>query len=133
MKKLILGLWLFYFLPIAHGQNQYLVSKDSITFLESTNLHTSPRINKGARNYMQSNLNYPELAIDYGIKGEVILLLSILQNGQVDTAEVLEGIGFGCDEEAIRLVLNMPIYSPATYEGIPVGSKIKMIVRFRLL
>jgi TonB family protein len=133
MKKLILGVCLFCFLPFTYGQSQYQASNDSILSLESTDSLTTSIISKWIQNYMQSNLKYPELAIEHCIEGEVKILVSILQNGEVDTVRVLDGIGFGCDEEVIQLALNMPAWNTATLKEFPRVLKLKMTIHFRLL
>ncbi len=133
MEKLILGVCLLCFLPITYGQSQYHASSDSIIPFESTDMLSTPKVNKWIQDYMQSNLKYPELAIENGIEGEVKLLISLVQNGEVDTVKVLDGIGFGCDEEAIRLVLNMPLWNAIVLEETPLVLKVKMTIHFRLL
>jgi TonB family protein len=133
MKKLLLGIYFSCSLLIAHAQHLQLPDSDSIASQTSARSYTYPRIYKGVRSYMQANLKYPELAKENCREGEVKLLVSILQNGDVDDAQVLDGIGLGCDEEAVRLVRNMPAWSPAIRDGISVASEIMMTVRFRLL
>jgi protein TonB len=48
-------------------------------------------------------LKYPEPARNKKIKGKVFVKISIDQEGRVIDAKVLKGIGYGCDEEALRL------------------------------
>jgi TonB family protein len=50
------------------------------------------------------NLRYPEEALKNRVEGTVSVRYTIGGNGRVVSAEVTEGIGHGCDEEAVRLV-----------------------------
>jgi TonB family protein len=50
------------------------------------------------------NLQYPERAREANIKGTVRLRYGINYKGEVVDVKVVKGIGYGCDEEAIRLV-----------------------------
>jgi TonB family protein len=53
---------------------------------------------------ISDNLRYPPAALEKRIEGTVSLRYTIGGNGRVLSAEVTEGIGHGCDEEAVRLV-----------------------------
>ncbi|MCU0346873.1 MAG: energy transducer TonB [Saprospiraceae bacterium] len=76
---------------------------------------------------LQSHLQYPQLAKDNCIEGEVMVLLRFSEQGRVESAKILKGIGFGCDEEALRLA--MLFSQPA---GVPAASSLKLSIRFRL-
>jgi TonB family protein len=47
---------------------------------------------------------YPELAKKNSIKGKVFLQVYISENGEVVFAEVLKGLGYGCDEAALKAI-----------------------------
>lgn len=59
---------------------------------------------KALREFIDSNIKYPEEAVKHGISGTVALLFDVDKNGVVSNVKVKHGIGFGCDEEAVRLV-----------------------------
>ena len=54
----------------------------------------------------QSSLSYPRIAQDNGISGTVMLLFDIDSNCRVVNIRVEKGIGFGCDEEAVKALKN---------------------------
>ncbi|MEZ4956710.1 MAG: carboxypeptidase-like regulatory domain-containing protein [Saprospiraceae bacterium] len=58
--------------------------------------------------YIKENLQKPQLAIDAGISGAVILGFTIDASGQPTKIQTLRSLGFGCDEEAIRLLQEGP-------------------------
>ena len=58
--------------------------------------------------YLNKNLMKPEAAKSNGISGTVTLSFSILEKGEIVKIEVLKSLGFGCDEEAIRLLKEGP-------------------------
>jgi protein TonB len=45
---------------------------------------------------------------------------------------VLKGIGSGCDEEAVRVIKNMPKWEPGKQRGKPVKVRMSLPVVFRL-
>lgn len=69
--------------------------------------------------YIGDNLQYPEEAKDAKIEGKVLVRFVVNENGNITDVEVLKGIGYGCDEEAVRLVSQMPPWIPARLDGKP--------------
>ncbi len=53
---------------------------------------------------IQDNLRYPETALKEKIEGTVVLKYSIGHKGDVVDTRIISGLGYGCDEEAVRLV-----------------------------
>ena len=51
-----------------------------------------------------SALNYPDEAKKMGIEGRVVLRYTVDEQGKATDIHVLYGLGYGCDEEAIRLL-----------------------------
>jgi TonB family protein len=54
--------------------------------------------------YLQDSLRYPQEAIDKQVHGVVLVGFTVGKSGQLSKLEVKEGLGYGCDEEAIRLI-----------------------------
>ena len=58
---------------------------------------------KAMRAFIRQNLKYPKAALEAKIEGTVHLSYTINQTGKVIHANIISGIGHGCDKEAIRL------------------------------
>jgi protein TonB len=82
--------------------------------------------------FMQKNLKYPPLARENGIEGTVYLSFVVGKDGNIREVAVRRGIGFGCDEEAVRVVKMMPAFKPAKQNGRPVDVYFNMPIRFVL-
>ncbi|MCL2028443.1 MAG: energy transducer TonB [Bacteroidales bacterium] len=82
--------------------------------------------------YLKGNLKYPQSAIDSGIQGTVFVSLTIYRDGSIAEVRLLRGIGGGCDEEAIRLVAEMPNWVPGKQKGKTVNVIHDMPIRFQL-
>ena len=81
--------------------------------------------------YIDASKNYPDSASQFLIEGVVILTLTIDQTGQLTNVEVKEGLGFGCDNEAIRLVNSwVSGWIPANKSGIAVEGQIELEIAF---
>ncbi len=88
--------------------------------------------NRSFKRYLIENLNYPEEAKTNGIEGTVVLELIIDSSGDVTIIEIKKSLGYGCDEEAVRLVQEGPDWEPAEKNGQRVEDKLKVRVKFSL-
>ena len=82
--------------------------------------------------YMAENIHYPEQAKQDGVQGRVFVRFVVEADGTVNEAEVLRGIGSGCDEEALRVVNAMPKWNPGTVDGKPVRTQFNLPITFKL-
>jgi len=80
--------------------------------------------------FVSKNINYPSEARERKISGKVMVTFQIDENGAVADPKVTEGIGGGCDEEAIRVIKKMPKWSPGESDGKPVRVEMKVPVMF---
>ena len=74
---------------------------------------------------------YPERARNAGKEGVVKLKATIGIDGKASDIEVLEPLGYGCDEEAIE-ALKRSRFSPAQKDGKPVAIRIIIPYRFKI-
>lgn len=84
------------------------------------------------RDYLVQNIRYPETAATKKIKGRLWISFIVLPDGQLIDPEIVQGLGGGCDEEAIRLVKAMPLWKPGTQSGKALHVKYKIPVFFGL-
>lgn len=83
-------------------------------------------------NFLRSNIKYPPLAKENDIKGKVFVKFVVTSDGKVDKAQVLKGIGGGCDEEALRVVNNMPRWEAGKQRGKAVSCWFTLPINFTL-
>ncbi|MFN3402495.1 MAG: energy transducer TonB [Cytophagaceae bacterium] len=82
-------------------------------------------LNGDVNDFINKNIRYPVKAQNAGIEGRVYVEFVIGTDGTVIDAKAVKGIGFGCDEEAVR-VIKLTKWTPAKQNGKPV--KLKRIV-----
>lgn len=82
--------------------------------------------------YLADNLRYPREAREAGIQGRVFVSFVVEKDGSISNVKVLRGIGGGCDEEAVRVVLGMPKWIPGKQRGIPVRVQFNLPIKFTL-
>lgn len=83
------------------------------------------------RKYIHENLKYPELALKNNIEGIVYVSAEINDNGDVLNTNVEKGIGFGCDEEALRLINGLH-FGGVKNRGKRVKTKKKFKIQFNI-
>lgn len=86
---------------------------------------------KAFNDFLKEHIVYPEEAIRAGVEGIVVVEFEVDDNGQVTQAKVLKGIGFGCDEEALRIVKLLK-YEKVRNQGVRLRSTTKTNIHFRL-
>ena len=82
--------------------------------------------------YLAENIQYPEQAKADGVEGRVMVGFVVEKDGSITDAEVLRGIGGGCDEEALRVVNAMPNWTPGKQNGEAVRTRFNLPVVFKL-
>jgi len=86
--------------------------------------------NRKIVNFVQKNLTYPDSAKIMGIEGVAIVRFLIDAHGRVQSPELLYDLGYGCGEEAIRIIQKMPTWEPAMKDSQSVAVELEMPVRF---
>ena len=76
--------------------------------------------------FVSKNLKYPRKAMKANVEGKVIVRFVVAEDGDVSQVEVLKGIGYDCDEEAIRVLQSSPDWIPGRQRGRNV--KVRIIV-----
>ena len=82
--------------------------------------------------FLQKNLRYPSPAVNANVMGKVYMQFVVGQDGNISKVDVVKGIGFGCDEEAERVVKLMPKWSPGRQSGRAVAVKFTLPISFQL-
>ncbi len=82
--------------------------------------------------FLSKNLKYPTAAQRANIQGKVFLSFIVEKDGSITDIETMRGIGFGCDEEAMRVVKLMPKWIAGKQNGRNVRVKFTIPVFFKL-
>jgi protein TonB len=82
--------------------------------------------------FLRNNIKYPNKALELEIEGTVIVNFLLNEDGKISQAKVSNGIGGGCDEEALRVIKIMPKWKPARLSGIAVPIYYLLPVNFKI-
>lgn len=87
---------------------------------------------EGLFKYLINNLNYPDKAIKKRTEGTVYLQFVVSKDGKVRDIEVLRGVSQELDNEAVRVIREMPTWKPGSHEGEVVSVYFAIPIKFRL-
>ncbi len=87
----------------------------------------SPELIGGLRGVVEK-IQYPPSARDSGIEGVVLISFVVNEAGYVEQAAVVEGVGGGCDEEALRVVREARFKPGAKMKMLPDGNWVRRVV-----
>jgi len=83
------------------------------------------------KKFVKQTLRYPKEALLHRVEGRVYLKYEVNEKGKVHSISVVNGLGYGCDEEAIRII-GLLKYSPVKNRGLKVNTKFKLTIPFKL-
>lgn len=86
----------------------------------------------GMYKFLGNNLRYPSEAVEKRIEGKVFLSFIVNEQGYIRDVKVLKGLGYGTDEEAVRVMLSMPKWKPARHSGKAVALRYNVPISFVL-
>ena len=86
----------------------------------------------GLRTYLNQNIRYPAEAQENCVQGRVVVSFVVEKDGHISDVTVLRSVDPSLDKEAIRVVRNMPRWTPGKQGGEPVRVRYNVPVSFRL-
>ncbi|GET22795.1 M56 family metallopeptidase [Prolixibacter denitrificans] len=84
------------------------------------------------RKYIAANIHYPKDAQENGVQGKVYVNFIVTKTGAVGGAKIARGISPSLDAEALRVVNNLPKWTPGTQRGEPVNVQFTVPINFVL-
>ncbi len=83
--------------------------------------------------WVNSRLEYPEIAKENGVQGRVTLQFTVEKDGSVTKVKVLRGVDPSLDKEAVRVVSMSPKWSPGKQRdrAVPVTYTFPVIFQLR--
>ena len=117
MKRIVilLGMWL--------GMTLSLLAAENPTF---------PGGDEALNAYIAQNLKYPPTAKENGIEGVVNVSFTVNPDGSIGSIKIVRMVDPDLEQEAIRLVKNMPAWTPADSNGQPVPAQATVAIPFSM-
>lgn len=86
---------------------------NSELFIECDVAASYPQGDGELAKFIKLNLKYPKEALEKEIEGKVWCKFFIEIDGTITNIKVIRSLGYGCDEEAVRIIKLMPKWIPA--------------------
>ena len=103
---------------------------------EVFNLSEKPMFGTGGdnefRTWIAQNIHYPQSAVDAQIQGKVYLQFVIEKDGSLSNIKVIRSVDPEIDNEAIRVLVQSPKWSPGKQQGRPVRVNYIFPIAFKL-
>lgn len=89
--------------------------------------------NQSYTEYLKLHLVYPDSAKVHRVEGIVLMEFDVDTDGVVKNVQALNQLGFGCEQEAKRVIINGLKFKSAYFHGVPIRKKVNHVpVRFSL-
>lgn len=82
--------------------------------------------------YFNNELIYPSVALKDSTQGVLTVSFTINRKGLPENLQFTNSLGEAFEEEAKRLILNMPLWKPATLNNQPVASRLSLPLTFQI-
>ena len=82
--------------------------------------------------WLSSHVQYPAIAIESCIQGTVIVAFIVEPDGSVSNAKLMRSVDPCIDQEALRVVRQMPKWKPGKQDGSTVRVKFHLPIKFML-
>ncbi len=107
-------------LPVDKSRQMQTDAKGYYNYTQTSPLY--PGGQTSMEDYIKSHVEYPEKALDNDVGGTVTVMFTIDESGQVGNVQTTgDAIGYGLEEEAMRVIGGMPKWTP----GMVNGKKVK--------
>lgn len=82
--------------------------------------------------FIKTNLKYPPAAKANKIEGQSVISFIVNEDGSRENYKIEKPLGYGTDEEAIRIIQSMPLWRPGSLNHEPKRVKFTLPILFRL-
>jgi TonB family protein len=113
----------------AQNQEETLLIKGEVFYVVE-DMPRFPGDLPAMKSYIYSNLEYPENAKKQGIEGSVIVRFMINSKGKVVNSEILRSTYQGFDAPALKVINDMPDWTPGKQRGKPVNVWYVVSIKF---
>ena len=131
MNKIFLLFSILLFTGYSFAQTDSSKIDSTLIFVDPEILPSFPGGDIALNSYIMSNLKFPTCFREENI-GTVYISFVVEKEGNLTDVKILRGIGVGFDEEAIRLIKQMPNWIPGSLYGKPTRTRFVIPVNFSL-
>ena len=120
--------------PAGEGPKENKIVEDN-TVYNFVSMENPPNYPGGIEKfyeYLGKNIKYPPMAAENNIQGNVFVSFTVEKDGSITDAKVDRKLGYGTDEEALRVLRLSKRWNPGMQNGKPVRVKYNIPIKFNL-
>jgi len=107
------------------------VADNSETFLVVEQMPVFSGGESAMKKFLEIHIVAPKRAVEAGVSGTVYVEFTVEANGDITNIKVIRGLGYGCDEEVVRVVKLMKgMWIPGQQAGKNVSAQLVIPVKF---
>lgn len=121
--------------PTGNGPVGKKVTEDNTVYDTFSPLEVQPSFPGGMEKfyaYLSKSIRYPAAAQEINMQGKVFVSFIIERSGKLSDIKVERKLGYGTDEEAVRVLNASPRWIPGIQNGQPVRVKYNIPISFTL-
>lgn len=84
------------------------------------------------RKYITNTVEYPEIALQKGIQGKVLVSFIVTKKGNVANAKIVGSVEPSLDKESLRVINSLPQWKPGKHRGETVNVNYTLPINFEL-
>ena len=102
---------------------------------ETYEVDITPKFPGGKRamiDFLNEEVVYPLEALEQAIEGELLISFVVAPDGSIIQDEILKSLGFGCEEEVLSVLKEMPRWRSGVIDNVRVATRVQLSIVFRL-
>ena len=80
--------------------------------------------------FVQENIKFPAEAKENNVHGRLMVSVVVEKDGSLSDIKIKKGLGYGLDEEIVRIIKMMPKWQPAQHKGKTVRQSQTILIPF---
>ena len=80
--------------------------------------------------FVQANIKFPAEAQENNVHGKLMVSVVVEKDGSLSDIKIKKGLGYGLDEEIVRIIKMMPKWQPAQHKGKAVRQSQTIMIPF---
>lgn len=121
--------------PTGDGPAKRAAAVEDINIYDFVNLEIQPAFPGGIDKfyaYLSKAIRFPEAAQEANVQGKVFVSFIVEKDGRLTDIKVERKLGYGTDEEAVRVLKSSPKWTPGIQNGSKVRVKYNIPISFSL-
>ncbi|MBQ8463093.1 MAG: TonB family protein [Prevotella sp.] len=116
---------------IERDAQQPIMQQEEETFDVVEQMPTFPGGNEALTRYLTEVIDYPEEALKNNISGRAVVSFVVTEEGWIESPKIIKSIDPLLDQEALRVVSEMPRWTPGLQNGKPVRVRYYVPITFK--